>query len=411
MRTSLRRWRSGFPCRVAQFPALGFLGLILIVMATYAQEPRGSISGQVSDGSGAPIPGVTVRVVHRDTNVVTAAATNESGNYSANFLPIGVYRVELEQQGFKSFTQYPVEVRIGDRLRIDIALELGELAERVDVTDAAPALEVTTGSVGQVFDSRQMSNMAMRGGDLTWLMATAPTTVMTSLPAGGPWNVDQTAGIAVAGSKTGGIDFNVDGVTNNSYGGRASFVPPPDMVQEVKVNATNYDAGIGHTAGGSVDVSLKSGTNELHGTMGASLSTGPMMTRNFFTNRFIFDPTTGPVTDEKIKANTPAIRWLRYSAAVGGPVVLPKLYDGRNRTFWMFGFQVHNRNRPITSLQTVPTAEMLQGDFSVLLNLGSNYQIYNPFTTHPEGTNRFRRDPLPGNRIPLSGSIRRRLPF
>jgi hypothetical protein len=354
----------------------------------------------VTDSTGAAIPGVSLRLIHIEMNIVSRATSNESGAYEANFLPIGLYRLEAEQPGFKAFHRSPIEVRIGARVRVDIQLEIGEVSEKIEVTGTAPVLETTTGSVGTVLDSRQISNMAMRGGDLTWLMATAQTTILRSLPAGGPWNVDQTAQLAVAGAKNGGIDFNVDGVSNNSYGGRASFVPPPDMVQEVKINVTSYDASIGHSAGGFIDVSLKSGTNRLTGSLGASLSTGPMMTRNYFTNQFIFDPTTGPITREKIKANTPMIRWLRYSAAVGGPVVLPKLYNGRNRTFWMFGIQVHNRNRPITSLHTVPTAAMRAGDFSALLSLGPNYQIYDPFTTVPAPNNRFRRNPLPGNIIP-----------
>ncbi|MBI3279423.1 MAG: TonB-dependent receptor, partial [Acidobacteria bacterium] len=157
-----------------------------------------------------------------------------------------------------------------------------------------------------------------------------------------------------------------------------------------------------HTSGASINVSLKSGTNAFHGTLGASVSSGPMMTRNFFTNRFIFDPRTGPITPEKIKANTPSLRWLRYSGAVGGPVYIPKVYDGRSKTFWMFGYQSHNRRRPNATQNSVPTLPQREGDFSDLLALGSQYQIYDPATTQPAGSGRFRRQPLPGNIIPQS---------
>lgn len=134
-----------------------------------------------------------------------------------------------------------------------------------------------------------------------------------------------------------------------------------------------------------------------------------MMTRNFFTNGFIFDPTTGPITAQKIKDNTPFTRWLRYSAAVGGPVYLPKLYNGRNRTFWMFGYQAHNRLRTVAGPLTVPTEAMRRGDFSSLLALGASYQIYDPFSITAEGA-RFRRQPMPGNIVPgnrISADARR----
>jgi hypothetical protein len=171
------------------------------------------------------------------------------------------------------------------------------------------------------------------------------------------------------------------------------------MVDEVRIDTNSYDAAVGHTTGGQINVSLKSGGNGLHGTLGASIASGPMMTRNFFTNGFIFNPATGPVTPEKIKNNTPFARWLRQSAAVGGPVMLPRIYNGKNRTFWMFGYQSHNRLRTNNSQATLPTEAMRRGDFSALLGVGAQYQIYDPFTTVQEGA-RFRRAPVPGNVIP-----------
>ena len=204
--------------------------------------------------------------------------------------------------------------------------------------------------------------MPMRSGSIAWLYSMAPATVWTSRPYDGPWNIDQSSDLSVAGARRGGIDFNVDGVSNNSYNGATAYVPPPDMVAEVRIDIASYDAAVGHTSGASINVSLKSGGNAFHGTLGAAVASGPMLTRNFFTNRFIFDPTTGPITPEKIKANTPSLRWLRYSAAVGGPVYVPKLYDGRNKTFWMFGYQSHNRRRPNATQHSVPTLEGVESD-------------------------------------------------
>lgn len=376
---------------------------LLLLLTAWGQDPRGSIVGLITDSTGAVVPGVTVKLTHLETNVATSAVSNDQGVYEAHYLPTGAYRITAEMSGFKTWTRPPIELRIGDRLRVDIQLEVGNMAETVEVVAQAPVLEASTGHIGQVLDSKTFADMPMRSGSIAWLYSMSPAAVWTALPYDGPWNIDQSSNIAIAGTPRGqGMEFTVDGVSNNSYGGGTAFVPPPDMVAEVRVDTASYDAAIGHSAGASVNVSMKSGTNTFRGTLATFVSSGPMMTRNFFTNRFIFDPTTGPITPEKIKANTPSTRWLRYSASVGGPVYIPKLYDGRNKTFWQFGYQTHNRRRPNATVHTVPTPEQARGDFSALLALGSQYQIYDPFTTRPAGPTRFQRSPLPGNIIPPS---------
>ena len=375
---------------------------VLLACVMFAQDPRGAFVGQVSDGSGAVIPGVTVRATNLETNVTARNVTNQQGSYELPFLLPGVYRIEAEITGFKAWKQSEVQLRTGDRVEIPIALVLGSVTEAVEVTAQASSLENTNAEIAQVVGSQEISNLPLRSGNLASVFATAPGVVLTALPYDGPWNVDQSSNISVGGGGANSVDFNIDGVSNNAYGGRAAFMPPADMVQEVRVSTTSYDAATGHTQGGSVNIAMKSGTNKLHGALSASGSAGPMVTRNFFTNRFIFDPTTGPVTPEKIKANTPYIRWMQYTAVAGGPVLLPKLYNGRNRTFWMFGYQVHNRARGIASLNNVPTVPQRSGDFSALLALGSQYQIYDPYAVTPGANSRYTRQAIPGNIIPAS---------
>ncbi|MBI4873667.1 MAG: TonB-dependent receptor [Acidobacteria bacterium] len=376
--------------------------LFLIGGVIFAQQdPRGRIEGQVTDSTGAVVPRATVRATNSETRVVTHTVSNQQGAYEIPYLNPGTYRLEAEVTGFKRWAQGSVEVRTGERLRIDVQLEVGNVAESVEVTAESPVLESVTSTVGQVIGSKQSAELPLRGGSLAWLYTMAPGVVLPSLPAGGPWNIDQASAARVAGGGLGSFDFNLDGVSSNSYGGRSAFVPPPDMVQELRIDTTSYDAAIGHSTGGSVNISLKTGTNRLHGTAGVWLATGPMVTRNLFLNKFIFDPNTGPVTPEKIKANTPVDRWWRNSFSAGGPVFLPKIYDGRNRTFWMFGYQGHNRSQPVQNSSSVPTEAQRGGDFSALLRLGSQYQIYDPFTTTPSGA-RFARQPLAGNIIPAS---------
>ncbi|MBM3745018.1 MAG: hypothetical protein FJW34_04395 [Acidobacteria bacterium] len=377
------------------------VGALSLACLVAQQDPRGSVAGRVMDSTGAVAPGVSVRATNTETNVAASAESNAQGNFEIPFLLPGVYRVEAELAGFKKWSRGGLELRIRDRLQVDVTLEVGSVSEVVEVTAEAPVLESLTSSVSQVISSRQATDLPQRGGSLAWLYLQTPGVVQSGLPAGGPWNVDQASDVNVGGAGQSGMDYNVDGVTNNAYAGKTGFVPPPDMVQEVRVEVASYDAAVGHTTGGSINVSLKSGTNALHGTLGSWLSTNPLITRNFFTNRFIFDPRTGPVTPEKIKANTPTDRWWRYVASVGGPVLIPGVYDGRNKTFWQFGYQGHTRSQPVAQLVSVPTDAQREGDFSALLALNARYQIYDPYTTVPEGA-RFRRQPLPGNIIPRS---------
>ncbi|MBL8179648.1 MAG: TonB-dependent receptor [Bryobacterales bacterium] len=373
------------------------LGLFSITLL--AQDPRGFINGQISDTSGAVVPNAAIALTHTRTGVTVRFTSNQEGLFDANYLPTGDYRMQVEFAGFKTFTRSNIDLRIGDRLRIDVTLEPGSNTESIQVTAESPVLETTNATVGQVIDRKVLENMPMRSGNVAWLYSLAPGTTLASLPYDGPWNIDQSSAVRVGGTGLGGVDYNVDGVSNNAYGGRTAFIPPADMVDEVRVDTASYDAAVGHTTGGQINISMKSGGNDFHGTLGGFLSSGPMMTRNFFTNGFIFNPATGPITGEKIKNNTPFTRWLRYSAAVGGPVYIPKLYNGKNRTFWQFGFQAHNRLRTVAGQSSVPTEAMRAGDFSALLATSNQYQIFDPFSTRAEGA-RFRRDPLPGNLVP-----------
>lgn len=376
--------------------------LLLAGLQLFAQDPRGAFVGLVADDSGAVMPGVAVRAVNLETNVVAKGVTNDQGRYEILYLLPGDYRLEVSHPGFKAWSQAPLTLRAGDRTQLDIKLAVGAVTETVEVTAQPSVLETTTASVAQVVGSKEIANMPLHGGSVAWVFSMAPGVVMTNLPFDGPWNIDQSSQFSVGGTGANSVDFNMDGVSNNAYGGRAAFVPPPDMVQEVRIETSTYDAATGHTSGGAVNIAMKSGTNAFHGSVNAMEATGPMMTRNFFTDQYIFNPATGPITPEKIKANTPDIRWLQYSIVAGGPLVIPKVYDGHNKTFWEFGFQAHNRRRGNATINSVPTEAERNGDFSALLALGPQYQIYDPFTTVPSGASRYKRQPLPGNIIPAS---------
>ncbi len=368
-----------------------------------SQDPRGTIVGNVTDIGGAVIPGVNVRVVNTQTGVEITTSSSEVGNFELPYLNPGVYQLSVEHSGFNKWMRSGIELRTADRLSIDIQLEVGDVTETVEVTAVAPLIESTTATVSGVISSQELANLPLPGGNLITAFAMAPhASLWRREGADGPWNPDSSQRIGLGGSGRGQVDFSLDGVSNNSYDGKVSVTPPPDMVQELRIDVATYDAALGHSSAGSINVTLKSGTNDLHGTVGLMASWTPLQARNFFTNRFIFDPTTGPITPEKIKASTPDRTWLRGTASVGGPVYIPNIYNGRNKTFFMYGFQTQNKEDSGFTKATVPTEAQRAGDFSALLALGSKYQIYDPMTTVPSGASRFKRDPLPGNLIPAS---------
>ena len=187
-----------------------------------------------------------------------------------------------------------------------------------------------------------------------------------------------------------------------TQGGQTAFAPPPEMIQEVRVQTVAYDASVGHFTGALVNMAVKTGANSVHGDAVYSYTDRALMAPDFFTDRAIFDPTTGPVTQQKIDTFWPGNQISHYRGDVGGPVYIPKLYDGRNRTFWMVGVDTLYRAKAEPGYFTVPTAQERQGNFSQLLALGSAYQIYDPASITPTTTGHTTRTPLVGNIIPAS---------
>jgi hypothetical protein len=370
----------------------------------WSQNPYGRIEGRLQDASGAAVPGAVVRVVNAETMVATESVSNAEGNYSAGNLPPGSYRVTTEVKGFKSTDRSGIEVRLGDVLRIDIRLDVGDVSESVRVVAETPLLETSTSNLGQVVDQRRIEDLPLPAGNPMYLMQMTPGTVATNPPTH-PWlpnAIDASSGVTGGGVRTGRNEFQLDGIPNMSQGGNMSVSPSPDIVQEVRVQTAAYDASVGHFTGLLVNMVIKSGTNNLHGTLFYSNLSRPMMGRDFFTNRSIYDTRTGPVTQDKISTFWPSTRVNHYRGTFSGPVYIPHVYDGRNRTFFLYGLDVVDRSRNEPGYSTVPTEPQRRGDFSALLALGSVYQIYDPMTVAPAAGGRFSRQPLAGNIVPSS---------
>ncbi len=375
-------------------PGFMILGVLALMPAlagpSLAQEFRGTITGRVLDPSEAVMPGVSIIITNVETGQKVNLVSNETGQYVAPLLQVGTYRIEAEITGFKHFVQENVDLRVGDRLQIDVRLQLGEMSEIVSVTAGAPLLETTNGSAGFVVDTKRLQELPIAHGNPYLLIGLTPGTSMDGdQKLNRPFEPTHIVAYAMDGTRANTSDVTLDGVANTAIANpgqiTASYVPPTDAVAEFKVQTATFDVKVGQTAGGLVNISLKSGTNSPHGTAYYTKMTPDMVANEWFGNR-----SGVPRAEEKYD---------RYGASLNGPVVLPGIYKGRDRTFFMYTFEGMKDTRPRGDTYTVPTLKEREGDFSELLALGSKYQIYNPFTRVKVGS-RYQAEPFKGNIIP-----------
>lgn len=381
------------------------IGCIAAVSTLSAQTPFGRVTGRIMDSSNAVVRDAKISATRVETNVVTSTESNAEGSFDLLNLIPGQYRLKAEAAGFKGYER-TLEVRLGDVLNLPIHLELGTQTESVTVTAESPLLESATASVNQVINTRQLIDMPTPSGAVTYQLLTMPGVVST-IPIGQIWGMEarnQHNSFVVAGTPSGSSALFLDGVPNSKVqeANAPSFVPPAEAVQEMRVETAPFDASIGKFTGAYINMTLKGGTNTFHGNLAFRHNSTPLMSKPFFVNRSFYDLSSGAPTREKERRLWPYTRDNRYSASVGGPVYIPHVYDGRNRTFWQFTFDLGDRIWASTAPQTVPSLKERGGDFSDLLALGANYQIYDPATIAAASGGRFSRQPFPGNVIPRS---------
>lgn len=380
--------------------------LIIVSGAALGQESRGTITGTITDSNGAVVPNASVTVTNPATKTSTNTTTTDEGNYTLPFLTPAVYTVTVEAAGFKRLVRSNIEVRVGDRVPLDLQLEIGAVNETVTVSgESTPLIEAETATTGQVIDRRRISELPLPDGNPLNLarLAAGVNILDFTVSANQPFSNTGSSSFSVNGAP-GGNDFTLDGAPNTNdkrvgIGNRSSFIPPADAVQEFKVTTSSFDAQQGHAAGAVIDVAIRSGTNDLHGSLYEFVRNDKLGANNFFTNR-----TASLGLDENGKARRPVRRYNRYGGTIGGPVFLPRFgeggpayFSGRNRTFFFFAYESIKSINPFSLITTVPTLAERRGDFSALL--ASGIRIYDPLTARSVGS-RIIRDPFPNNIIP-----------
>jgi len=377
------------PCRRVTLRAAVLL--LAAVSVLLSQTFTGTVLGIVRDSSGAVIAGAKITARETQTNVLRSTTSNQLGYYELPLLPPGIYTIESEYAGFMKFSRANLKLDTGQRMEIGIVLTPGEVTETIEVKGDTPLLQTTNSSVSQLLENKKIVDLPTSNRNMFQLMnmvsgvydfgaGSAPATSGTV--TFGRWSVN--------GSMTNTNHFMLDGanavrVQMNTI----SLIPTIDAIEEFKIHTSAMNAEYGRTGGGVISATYKSGTNTPHGTV-----------YDFWKNSVLNANTWTNNTNRAAKAYT-NLHVFGYS--VGGPVYIPRVYDGHNKTFFFTNFEGYRDVQPTNALLTVPTAREVTGDFSQRLNnKGQLYVIYDPLTTTAVAgqSNQYTRQAFAGNVIP-----------
>jgi hypothetical protein len=361
----------------------------MLAATAMAQESRGTISGRVTDPSGAAVPGAKIEAYNADTNVALRTTSNETGNYQLPFVVPGNYKIVAEHPGFKKLERAGVRVSTASEVSVDLKLEIGVTSESMTVTAASPLLETANGDLGQVLSKNYVANVTVN------IYRNALNAVLlTPGTAGGGGSVTGsgagTFSIAGGGGTTGRVEYMVDGIPNAvaMKNGSPVYVPSIDGIDEIKVQTTMFDAAYGHSNGGVINITTRGGANTLHGTAYLYKQWAALNANTWTNNR------NGVAK--------PPVNYHQYGYLFSGPVWIPRVYDGHNRTFFSTTLERDRDARALTGIGRVPTALERQGDFSQTIALtGGPLSLYDPFSTIVSGS-KATRTAFPGAKIPAS---------
>ena len=373
--------------------AVAFLLMALVLPASlHAQETRGRITGRVTDATKATIPGASVSVTDVARGTTVSTTTNDQGLFQVNYLLPGTYAVTVELQGFKKHIQDKVLLQISERRDLAIVLEVGGVQESVSVIAEVLSLNTTDASMGLTVDQGRLANLPLIHGDPYKLMGLATGLAHTGDPRlDRPFEPTHIIGYAYDGTRGNRSDLLIDGApstaTANANEVIGTYVPQSDLVQEFRVQTATFDAQFGNTEGGVTSMSIKSGTNRFHGSGYYFIEPSSLGANDVFGNAR---------GQAKIESNSN-----RPGFTLGGPISIPKLYSGTDKTFFTVGYERITDKRPrfdIAGTSWVPTDALRRGDFSAY---SSFITIYDPLTRAPGATaGQFVGQPFQGNIIP-----------
>lgn len=344
--------------------------------------PAGSVNGTIFDTSQAVVPQVKITVTNTETGEKREIQSDNQGRYFATQLLPGPYRLEAEKSGFqKAVTEIRIET--GRKYTLDLTLDVGAATSTVQVQSEAPLVEAGSASIGAVVNNRMVLELPLAGRNPLRLAYLSPGITTTSTPgASSVTDVSGTSYISTAGSNIRMNEFYIDGVPNTIQD-RVLYIPTADAVEEFNLQTNPLDAEFGHGGGFYANLTTKSGTNQLHGTVFEFLQNDKLNANNFFNNRSGAPKARG--------------RLNQFGTTVGGPLI-------KDKTFWFFMYEGVRQRNPTSSIQTVPTADQVRGDFSTTFpKPGQMAAIFDPETsTYDAAANKWSRAPFVGNVVPAS---------
>ncbi|MBK9171129.1 MAG: TonB-dependent receptor [Bryobacterales bacterium] len=350
--------------------------LVLLPVAGLAQTGQGIMTGLVTDSSGAIIPGVNLRITNRATGFVHTAQTNAEGLYRVPYLTPGMYEVIFESEGFRRIVRSNIQVRSTETVRLDATLEVGSVVEQIEVAASASLLETETSMTGHLVTGTQLTKLPtpqMKIESMLWLVPGVTGQAGSGHAAGGRSRAFVIANDGVSGMTPG----------TGSIGTGRNMSTAQHAMEEIKVLTTTLPAEYGHSGGGMMNVNYKSGTNDFHGVLEERYMARHFIHRNW--------------QDANLPTNNFGFHLM--SAMFSGPIKIPKIYDGKNRTFFMWAFQRHHEKASENNDRDVPTPRMLAGDFAFD---GLGFPVYDPATLTRLPNGDYTRTQFPGNQVPVS---------
>ena len=351
----------------AKIIAVALLALVSSVQCV-AQTYYGGLRGTVMDPTGQAIAGGTVKLKNEATNVERSVATNGNGEYVVSSVDPASYTVTVTANGFKALVRTGVVISTQEFLTLDFSVQLGSTSEVIQVTEELPILESSNASNGQVIDTQKLSDLPILGRNPFLFSKLNNNVAAVGDPRFNRFQ-DQSGSsqISIAGGPIRGNNYFIDNVPITDSMNRAVIIPSIEATQEVKVQANTYDAEMGRTGGGVFNTTLRSGSNELHGSL-----VGYTRQTDWLANGFFQNASGTP------RAETP---FYNYGGSIGGPVIVPKLYNGRNKTFFWVTEEGYRQSSPFSDSYAVPTDLERKGDFSKSIGPDGNpLQVFDPVT-------------------------------
>jgi hypothetical protein len=363
-----------------------FVWLIAAVASSSAQTYNGAIRGAVTDQTGATLSNAAITLTDEATRQTRNSSTDSAGVYVFNALRPSTYSLHVAASGFGNADRTNISVATQDFLTIDIQLSVTTATDTVQVSADAPLIDTSSASISTNFDQKRLEDTPVLGRNPYITAKLSGVFVNTGNPQFIRF-ADQngTSQTSVAGGPIASNLYTVDGVPITDTNNRPVVIPTIESIQDVKVQALTYDAQVGRTGGGVFNTLLRSGSNTIHGSIFGETRQSAWLANDFFANR------TGTP-----RPDSPYYNW---GASLGGPVVIPHVYNGRNKSFFWIGSEGYIQTSPYTQTFTVPTDLQKSGDFSQTFNAdGSLHVIYNPNDTFTDDTGVHRR-PFAGNKI------------